>query len=143
MLKARRRMAEILRILPGSSLVVAPTDRDLADPALAGGLEESFAGGGYSAMQRAALLQMAWDHVGSALDHREHVFELHANGGEFAWRGRLRRRFDGYNELANGVLQGLSMPMPKIDLDSIRSAPLAARRPVSPVAVPSKPAQST
>ena len=49
MLKARRRMAEILRILPGSSLVVAPTDRDLADPALAGGLEESFGGGGYSA----------------------------------------------------------------------------------------------
>ena len=36
--------------------------------------------------QRAALLQMTWDHVGSALDHREHVFELHANGGEFAWR---------------------------------------------------------
>ena len=117
MLKARRRMAEILRILPGSSLVVAPTDRDLADPALAGGLEESFAGGGYSAMQRAALLQMAWDHVGSALDHREHVFELHANGGEFAWRGRLRRRFDRYNELANGVLQGLSVAMPEIDLE--------------------------
>ena len=143
MLKARRRMAEILRILPGSSLVVAPTDRDLADPALARGLEESFAGGGYTAKQRAALLQMTWDHVGSALDHREHVFELHANGGEFAWRGRLRRRFDGYNELANGVLQGLSLPMPKIDLESIRSAPLAARRPVSPVAAPAKPAQST
>ena len=29
MLKARRRMAEILRILPGSSLVVAPCDKDL------------------------------------------------------------------------------------------------------------------
>ncbi len=136
MLKARRRMAEILRILPGSSLVVAPTDRDLADPALAGGLEESFAGGGYTAKQRAALLQMAWDHVGSALDHREHVFELHANGGEFAWRGRLRRRFDRYNELANGVLQGPSGAMPEINLDSIRNAPLAARRPVSPIAVP-------
>jgi 4-hydroxyphenylacetate 3-monooxygenase len=136
MLKARRRMAEILRILPGSSLVVAPTDRDLADPALAGGLEESFAGGGYSAKQRSALLQMAWDHVGSALDHREHVFELHANGGEFAWRGRLRRHFDRYNELANGVLQGLSVAMPEINLDSIRNAPLAARRPVSPIAVP-------
>ena len=35
MLKARPRMSEILRILPGSSLVVAPSDRDLADPALA------------------------------------------------------------------------------------------------------------
>ena len=30
---------------------------------MAAGLEESFSGGGYTAMQRAALLQMAWDHV--------------------------------------------------------------------------------
>jgi len=30
MLKARQRMAETLRILPGSSLVVAPSDSDLA-----------------------------------------------------------------------------------------------------------------
>jgi aromatic ring hydroxylase len=132
MLRARRRMAEILRILPGSSLVVAPSDRDLADKALAAGLEESFAGGGYSARQRAALLQLAWDHVGSALDHREHVFELHANGGETAWRGRLRRSFDRYNELANAVLKHIEEPMPPVNLDSIREAPLAARRPVAP-----------
>lgn len=132
MLKARPRMAEILRILPGSSLVVAPTERDLADPALAASLEESFAGDGYSARQRAALLRLAWDHVGSALDQREAVFELHANGGVPAWRGRLRRRFDRYNELANAVLQQLGLPMPAIDLDAIRSAPLAARRPTAP-----------
>jgi len=132
MLKARRRMGEILRILPGSSLVVAPSDKDLAEPALAKGLEESFGGGGYSAAQRAALLQMAWDHVGSALDQREHVFELHANGGEPAWRGRLRRSFNRYNELANAVVRQLELPMPEIDLDSIRNAPLAQRRPVSP-----------
>src|SRR4029077_9117828 len=42
MLKARPLMGEILRILPGSSLVVAPTDKALAEPALAAGLEESF-----------------------------------------------------------------------------------------------------
>jgi 4-hydroxyphenylacetate 3-monooxygenase len=132
MLKARRRMAELLRILPGSSLVVAPSDKDLADPALAAGLEESFAGAGYTARQRAALLQLAWDHVGSALDHREHVFELHANGGEFAWRGRLRRSFDRYNELANAVLKHVGGPMPIVNLDAIREAPLAARRPVAP-----------
>jgi len=134
MLKARRRMGEILRILPGSSLVVAPGERDLAEPALARGLEESFSGGGYSAAQRAALLRMAWDHVGSALDHREHVFELHANGGVPAWRGRLRRSFKRYNELANAVVQHLDLPMPEINLDSIRNAPLAQRRPVSPPA---------
>ena len=35
-LKARQRMAEILRILPGSSLVVAPSDQDLASPEVGG-----------------------------------------------------------------------------------------------------------
>jgi aromatic ring hydroxylase len=136
MLKARPLMSEILRILPGSSLVVAPTDKDLADPGLAAGLEESFAGGGYTASQRAALLQMAWDHVGSALDHRESVYELHANGGAPSWRGRLRRRFDRYDALANGVLAQLGLPMPKVDLSAIRNAPLVPRRPVTPPVMP-------
>jgi aromatic ring hydroxylase len=132
MLSARPRMSEILRILPGSSLVVAPSDRDLAAPEVAGGLEESFSGGGYTARQRAALLQMAWDHVSSALDGRESAFELHANGGMPAWRGRLRRSFERYNELANAVLDQLDVAMPEIDLDTIRTAPTAPRRPVAP-----------
>jgi aromatic ring hydroxylase len=45
-LNACQRMSEILRIIPGSSLVVAPTDHDLAAPGVAAGLEESFGGGG-------------------------------------------------------------------------------------------------
>jgi aromatic ring hydroxylase len=134
MLKARPRMGDILRTLPGSSLVIAPSDQDLADPELAAGLEESFAGGGYSALQRSALLQMAWDHVGSALDHRESVYELHSNGGLPAWRNRLRRSYNRYEELANGVLRQLGLPMPTVDLRSIREAPMAARRPVTPPA---------
>jgi len=134
MLKARPRMSEILKVLPGSSLLMAPADKDLAEPALADGLTESFAGGGYTALQRAALLQMAWDHVGSALDQREHAFELHANGGAGAWRGRLRRSFNRYNELANAVLRHLDIAMPEVDLRAIREAPLAPRRPVSPTA---------
>jgi 4-hydroxyphenylacetate 3-monooxygenase len=132
MLKARPRMGEILRILPGSSLVVSPSDRDLADPEIGAGLAECFAGGGYTALQRSALLAMAWDHVGSALDQRESVYELHANGGEQAWRNRLRRSFSRYNELANAVLEQLSLPMPPVDVSAIRNAPMAARRPVAP-----------
>ena len=81
MQKARQRMSEILRIVPGSSLVVAPSDKDLTSPEIGPGLEESFGGGGYTALQRAALLQLAADHVSSALDGRESAFELHANGG--------------------------------------------------------------
>ena len=132
LLKARQRIAETLRIVPGSSLVVAPSDRDLAEPEIARGLEESFAGGGYTAQQRAALLQLARDHVSSALDGRESAFELHASGGAPVWRGRLRRSFDRYNELANGVLRALDLPMPSIDLSGIPGAPLAPRRPVTP-----------
>ena len=75
---------------------------------------------------------MAWDHVSSALDGRESAFELHANGGMPAWRGRLRRSFDRYNELTNAVLDQLAVAMPEIDLESIRAAPIAPRRPVTP-----------
>jgi 4-hydroxyphenylacetate 3-monooxygenase len=135
-LKARQRISEILRIVPGSSLVVAPSDTDLADPAMAAGLEESFGGGGYSAAQRAALLQLAADHVSSALDGRESAFELHASGGVPVWRGRLRRFFPSYNELANAVLGAIDIPMPEIDVGAIPAAPLAPRR---PNAVPTPP----
>jgi aromatic ring hydroxylase len=130
--KARQRISEILRILPGSSLVVAPTDRDLAAPELTAGLEESFGGGGYTALQRAALLQLAWDHVSSTLDGRESAFELHASGGMPNWRGWLRRSFKGYNELANAVLRTLDLPMPEIDLSSIPAASIAPRRVTTP-----------
>jgi aromatic ring hydroxylase len=138
-LKARQRISEILRIVPGSSLVVAPSDSDLADPAMAAGLEESFGGGGYSAAQRAALLQLAADHVSSALDGRESAFELHASGGVPAWRGRLRRYFPSYNELANAVLAAIDIPMPEIDVGVIPAAPLAPRRPNMVPAPPMKP----
>jgi aromatic ring hydroxylase len=131
-LRARQRISEILRIVPGSSLVVAPTDGDLADPRMAAGFEETFGGGGYTAKQRAALLQLAADHVSSALDGRESAFELHASGGIPAWRGRLRQRFPSYNELANAVMRAIDIPMPEIDVGVIPAAPLAPRRPTMP-----------
>lgn len=108
---------------------------------MAAGLEASFGGGGYTGLQRAALLQMAWDHVSSALDGREAAFEAHASGGLPNWRAWLRRSFGDYNRLANAVLGLLDLEMPKIDLDSIRTAPIAARRettPSVPVAAPNK-----
>ena len=132
MQKARQRMAEILRILPGSPLVVAPSDKDLAAPEFAMGLEESSGGGGYTALQRAALMQMAADHVSSALDGRESAFELHVNGGLPAWRGRLCGYFDRDDALAKGVLHTLSFDRPQIDLSKLREIPLAPRRPVKP-----------
>jgi aromatic ring hydroxylase len=126
--KARQHIGEILRIIPGSSLVVAPSDSDLAAPGLAVGLEEAFAGGGYSAKQRAAILQLAWDHVSSGLDGRESAFELHASGGTPSWRGRLRQSFSDYNSLANAVLKQIDGEMPRIDLSGIPARPMTPRR---------------
>ena len=134
--QARQRISEILRIIPGSSLVVAPADGDLASPAMAAGLEDSFGGGGYSAKQRAALLQLAADHVSSALDGRESAFELHASGGHPNWRGWLRRNFGDYNELANAVRGAIDLPMPEIDVSNIATAPIAPRRPPTPRPLP-------
>jgi aromatic ring hydroxylase len=130
--KSRQRISELLRIIPGSSLVVAPADSDLAIPELAEGLEESFGGGGYTARQRSALLQMAWDHVSSALDGRESAFELHASGGLPGWRHWLRRSFKDYDRLANAVLDTIGIDMPAIDAGGIGTAAVAARRAVGP-----------
>lgn len=79
--KSRQHMSEILRGLPGSSLVNAPADTDFADPIMARELEDAFGGGGYTALQRAVLLQLAWDQVSSGLDGRESAFKLNASGG--------------------------------------------------------------
>jgi aromatic ring hydroxylase len=130
--KARQRVTEILRTLPGSSLVVAPSDSELRDPELAAGLEETFGGGGYTALQRSALLSLAWDHISSALDGRESAFELHANGGVSAWRARLRRDYEHYNELANRVLESLNVEMPYVDVTNIKAIPMTPRRQVTP-----------
>jgi len=129
--KARQRLGELIRIIPGSSLVVAPGDSDLAIPELAEGLEASFGGGGYTAHQRSALLQLAWDHVSSALDGRESAFELHASGGLPGWRHWLRRSFKDYNQLANAVLDFIDIDMPEIDVTGIGTAMPTARRAVT------------
>ncbi len=122
-LKVRQRMGEILRGLPGSSLVNAPADTDFADPKMAAELEDAFGGGGYTAMQRAALLQLAWDQVSSGLDGREAVFELHASGGLESWRRQLAAWFDDYNHLANGVQEFVDVDIPPLDLSSLNDVP--------------------
>ncbi len=127
-LKVRQRMGEILRGLPGSSLINAPADTDFADPAMAAELEDAFGGGGYTAMQRAALLQLAWDQVSSGLDGREAAFELHASGGLESWRRQLAAWFDGYNELANGIHGFVQVDLPPMDLSSLQEVAPVPRR---------------
>ena len=122
-LEVRQRMAEILRNIGGGATVVAPCDTDLADGRVARDLEDAFGGGGYTALQRSALLQLTWDLVSSGLDGRESSFELLANGGVPLWRNRLRAWFDTYEELANGVTATLAVEMPRVDLRKLKAVP--------------------
>ena len=126
--RVRQQLTETLRRLPGSSLVMAPAPSDFEDPQMAAGLEDALGGGGYTAAQRAALLNLIWDNVSSGLDGRESTYEMHANGGVPAWRMRLRGAFKDYNALANGVLRTLDVEMPEIDVSAIAAAP----RPTAP-----------
>jgi len=130
--KARQRMAEILRGLPGSSMLIAPADTDFADPAMAAELEDALGGGGYTALQRAALLQLTWDQVASGLDGRESAFQLHASGGMVAWRARLRALFPSYSDLANSVGYFLSVELPAMDLSSLQEIPPERPRQATP-----------
>jgi 4-hydroxyphenylacetate 3-monooxygenase len=130
--RVRQRMSEILRGLPGSSLVFRPTDIDLADATMAAALERGFGGGGYSARQRAALFSLVWDHVSSSLDGRESAFEMHASGGMPVWRNRVQRWFARYNELANRVLEALDVEMPVVNLESLRDIPPGRPAPAPP-----------
>ena len=95
---------------------------------MAAELEEAFGGGGYTARQRAALLQLAWDQASSGLDAREAVFELHASGGLAAWRRQLAAWFDRYNELANGVQGFVQVDLPPMDLSGLQEIEGAPRR---------------
>ena len=142
-LRVRQRMAEILRGLPGSSLVNAPADTDFADLKMAAELEDAFGGGGYTALQRAALLQLAWDQVSSGLDGREAAFELHASGGPEVWRRRLAAWFGGYSELANSVQEFVQVDLPHMDMTSLQEAQEVVRRIPQPRNVESPVNEST
>ena len=127
-LKVRQRMGQILRGLPGSSLINAPADTDFTDPVMAAGLEDAFGGGGYTAMQRSAVLQLAWDQVSSGLDGREAAFEMHASGGLESWRRQLAAWFERYNELANGVQDFVNVDLPHLDLSNLQHIEGVPRR---------------
>ena len=137
-LKARQRMAEILRIVPGSSLVVCPSDRDLAAPEVAAGLKNSSAAAAIPHCSARPCCRWRGIMSPRRSTAANSAFELHASGGIPAWRGRLRRNFERYNELANAVARRLDMPMPEIDLGSLREVPWAPRRTVAPPAAPGK-----
>ena len=121
MLKARQRMSEILRIVPGSSLVVAPTDRDIAVArdcrgsggvvrrrrlhgvaargAAADGVGSCVVGAGCAANRRSSCMPTAACRSGAAASAAASIATTN-------WPTR--------------VLRQLTVPMPEIDVSALR-----------------------
>jgi 4-hydroxyphenylacetate 3-monooxygenase len=108
---ARRRMDEALRRIAGAAALIAPTRADLDDPEVAPELERCFGGGRYTARQRAALLNLTWDHLGSSLAAREASYEMFGSGGNPVWRARIRQWFETYETVLRPVLAALDVDM--------------------------------
>jgi 4-hydroxyphenylacetate 3-monooxygenase len=122
LLKARQLMSELLRIIPGSSLVMAPTE---ISPCQNWRLRGNVCGADTCAAARSACSSCGTS-APSSLDGR--LASSYASGGMPGWRARLRRSFKDYNSLANTVLKAIDPPMPAIDVASIGIAPVQAQR---------------
>ena len=131
-LRARQRMGEILRIVPGSSWSWRRRIRDLAAPKSPQGSTNCSAAAATPHCSARPCCRWPGTTSSSALDGRESAFELHANGGMPAWRGRLRHNFDQLQRSRQRVAGSLGIAMPEIDLDHLREMPWAPRRPVTP-----------
>jgi len=119
MLKAGQRLTGNVAHSAGSSMIVAPSDTDLLSPDVGPGLEASFGGGGYTALQRSACCNGVGSRC-SSLDGRESPMNCTPTAAIPSGAPRLRRSFTRYNELANAVLKEIAIPMPAVDLSSIR-----------------------
>ena len=131
MLKARPRMGEILRILPGSSLVVAPTDRDLAD---ARAWRPAWRSRSPAAATARCSARPCCRWRGTMSARRSIIASLSSSCTPTAGFRLARPAAPQLRPLQRAGQRRaapLELPMPEIDLNCIRDAPLAARRPVS------------
>jgi aromatic ring hydroxylase len=126
-IRVREQLPQLLRGIAGAAAVVAPTDADLEDPAISTELEGAFGGGAHAAKQRAAVLQLTWDHISSSLDGREASYEFFGNGGAAQWRRRLARWFPSANELASAVLEAVDSDLPAMDVTTFYPPPAPQR----------------
>jgi 4-hydroxyphenylacetate 3-monooxygenase len=117
----RASVADSARTLAGFGSMLAPVSGELEDPDVGPWLQRSYAGGGWTAAQRASLLHLVREHLASALDAREAAFESLASGGKHLWRLRMRMSYPRFEELANRVIESVEeIDGPTLRFDALR-----------------------
>ena len=90
------RMVERVRGLAGGALIMLPSsERDLADPELAGILQSvQQSADGAPPVERVRLMKLAWDALGSEFAGRQTQYEMFYAGAPFVTRGHAFRTYD-------------------------------------------------
>jgi 4-hydroxyphenylacetate 3-monooxygenase oxygenase component len=78
--KAHMRVAEVIRQLSGSGLIMTPTEKDLHNPEIAPYLEQYLRGKNLPARERIQLFKLAWDVLGEQFGSRQLQYEWFYSG---------------------------------------------------------------
>jgi anthranilate 3-monooxygenase (FAD)/4-hydroxyphenylacetate 3-monooxygenase len=89
--QAQMRAAEVIRQLSGSGLIMTPTEKDFANPEIAGYLEKYLRGKGMAARDRVQLFKLAWDMIGEPFGGRQLQYEWFYAGDPYFTRSRFYR----------------------------------------------------
>jgi len=87
--KAHMQVAQAIRELSGSGIILTPTEADFDNPDIAHHLDKYLQGKGVPARDRVRLFKLAWDMVGSQFGSRQHQYEWFYAGDPYFTRNRF------------------------------------------------------
>jgi 4-hydroxyphenylacetate 3-monooxygenase oxygenase component len=98
--ESNRKVAEIIRLIGSSSLVMTPTTADFANPDTGPLLEQYIHGAKGSARERVQLMKLAWDTVATQFGGRQDIYEIFFSGDpelmrQLHYRTPRRERYIG------------------------------------------------
>jgi 4-hydroxyphenylacetate 3-monooxygenase oxygenase component len=105
------RVAEVIRRVGASGLIMQPSEADLANPELRPFLEKYMRGHDIGVDEKSRLFRIAWDLVGDGFGTRQELYEYLHRGEPGATKTRLLRTYDR-SEVDERVRGLLSAPMP-------------------------------
>ncbi|HKV55225.1 MAG TPA: 4-hydroxyphenylacetate 3-hydroxylase N-terminal domain-containing protein [Candidatus Binataceae bacterium] len=89
--QCQMRAAQVIRELSGSGLIMTPSEKDFANPEIAGYLEKYLRGKEVSALDRVQLFKLAWDLIGEPFGARQLQYEWFYAGDPYFTRQRFFR----------------------------------------------------
>ncbi len=87
--QCQTRAIQVIRELSGSGLIMTPSEKDFANPEIAGYLEKFLRGKDLAARDRVQLFKLAWDMVGEQFGGRQLQYEWFYSGDPYFTRQRF------------------------------------------------------